>query len=223
MKASDAKEAAALLSPVLDALLTSATDRASAEAADLRRQVGALQASAETVISNATLPAPLLACFDAARGAGATLDTMAAVRAIAVGAVASVNAAETVRQLCIRFCLIAEARVLAGVTLTSREDVDRLRDRFNAAFDPAEEFAADAMDSVNYKALVALHAAVIHDLVTRARPLPRIVNYRLAETFPTLVIANRLYGDAGRADELRAENKIIHPAFPPRAGRALSA
>ena len=33
---------------------------------------------------------------------------------------------------------------------------------------------------------------------------------------------NRLYDDAGRADELREENQVAHPLFAPRIGVALS-
>jgi len=32
----------------------------------------------------------------------------------------------------------------------------------------------------------------------------------------------RLYSDAGRADELRAENDVVHPAFMRPTGYALS-
>jgi prophage DNA circulation protein len=40
---------------------------------------------------------------------------------------------------------------------------------------------------------------------------------------PSVALAHRLYADASRADELRNENKIVHPAFCLRDGRALSA
>jgi prophage DNA circulation protein len=60
-------------------------------------------------------------------------------------------------------------------------------------------------------------------LVETARPLPRMLNYRFYLTMPNVVMAHRLYADASRADELRNENKIVHPAFCPRQGRALSA
>jgi prophage DNA circulation protein len=36
------------------------------------------------------------------------------------------------------------------------------------------------------------------------------------------VLAYRLYADASRADEIRAENKVVHPAFCPPTGIALS-
>ena len=53
--------------------------------------------------------------------------------------------------------------------------------------------------------------------------LPRMVSYAVGAVMPALTPANCIYADAGRVDELVAENKIIHPAFCPREGRALSA
>jgi prophage tail gpP-like protein len=40
-----------------------------------------------------------------------------------------------------------------------------------------------------------------------------MLTYEFFSALPTLVCAYRLYADAGRADELRAENKIIHPSI----------
>jgi prophage DNA circulation protein len=41
-------------------------------------------------------------------------------------------------------------------------------------------------------------------------------------SIPTLIAAYRLYSDAGRADEIRMENKVVHPAFMRPIGKALS-
>jgi prophage DNA circulation protein len=49
-----------------------------------------------------------------------------------------------------------------------------------------------------------------------------MLNFAFARVMPTLVLAHRLYADPGRADQLLAENKIVHPAFAPAAGRGLS-
>jgi prophage DNA circulation protein len=46
--------------------------------------------------------------------------------------------------------------------------------------------------------------------------------WQFSQVMSTLILAQRLYYDASRADELRAENRIVHPAFSPRIGRALS-
>jgi prophage DNA circulation protein len=50
-----------------------------------------------------------------------------------------------------------------------------------------------------------------------------MLQWRFSKVMSTLMLAQRLYYDASRADELRNENHIIHPAFSKLAGRALSA
>ena len=122
----------------------------------------------------------------------------------------------------VRFALGREARILAATTFTSSQDVFAAVAQINGAFEAAEEFAADNRDPAAYQALIALHAAVVRDLTTRGASLPALVTYRVARVLTSHALANRLYGDASRCDELRAENKIIHPAFMPPTGTALS-
>ena len=92
----------------------------------------------------------------------------------------------------------------------------------NDAFDDAEEVAADEMALVVYRTTISLHAAVTFHLYATAQPLPQMLAFQFAAIRPTLIQSYRLYADASRADELRQENKVVHPAFAPRAGRALS-
>ena len=66
-------------------------------------------------------------------------------------------------------------------------------------------------------------SAITRDLKDRARYMPRIIAYDVRTSMPSLALANRLYGDGSRADELRAENDVPHPLFMPPGGRALSA
>ena len=73
-----------------------------------------------------------------------------------------------------------------------------------------------------YRALISLHASVTYHLYETARPLPQMLNFEFTQTRPTLVQSYRLYATASRADELRRENKVVHPAFSPRVGRALA-
>jgi prophage DNA circulation protein len=127
-----------------------------------------------------------------------------------------------IKQACVAFSLQQMSVVLAGMTFTSRQDVDFVRGEVNVAFDEAEEVAADEMALTVYRALISLHAAVTFHLYQTARPLPQMLDFRFAAIRPTLIQSYRLYADAGRADELREENKVVHPAFAPRTGRALS-
>jgi prophage DNA circulation protein len=74
--------------------------------------------------------------------------------------------------------------------------------------------AADGSDDVT-DALIGLHAAVVRDLNTRAAKLPRTRSFTPSATVPALVLAQRLYGDATRADDIAARNFVRHPGFVP--------
>jgi prophage DNA circulation protein len=115
-----------------------------------------------------------------------------------------------------------EAQLIAAMAFVSRQDVDDMLIGIVIPFNDAEEIAADEMDQETYQALIGLNAALVNHLITTARPLPRMVNYQFADVMPSLVVAYRLYADASRADEIVAENKIVHPLFCPTTGRGLS-
>jgi hypothetical protein len=130
--------------------------------------------------------------------------------------------ATSIKSGCISFCLQQISIVLAGTVFVSREDVDRVRVKLHPGFDAAEEVAADEMALVVYRTTVSLHAAVTFHLYETARPLPQMLKFQFVETRPTLIQSYRLYATAARADQLRNENKVVHPAFAPRTGLALA-
>jgi hypothetical protein len=94
---------------------------------------------------------------------------------------------------------------------------------YDAAFDAAEVAAADASDTDVYRALVTLHSATVSDLSTRSIPLPNLVTYSFGRSYTALGLAQRLYTDPTRAEQLVGEGKVVHPYFMPPTGRALSA
>ena len=215
--------AVAALKAVLDALLASGGDAAGEAGADLRRLCGALSADAVDQVQAGTFGTPLRACFAAATAAGATFAGMDRVRAVAQEVAAPDLPVQRVAQTAARFGLVETARILAATTFTSRQDIDAALARVNLAFAPAEDFAAGRFDNAVWRALTSLHAAVVRDLTARARPLPRMVPYSFRTRMPLLTLSNRLYGDAGRAPELLAENRdTVHPLFMPADGRALA-
>ena len=166
---------------------------------------------------------PMIECFDLTLTSGATFEAIEQVRkAITMEAPTTIGGT-TMMGVCIGLCFSAQGTIISNMEFVSRQDVDRIKNVIQAPFQEAEEAAADSMDQSTYMALVQLHAAITNFLVETARPLPRMLNYRFADNYPSLVLAYKLYDDASRADELRAENKIVHPAFCPRLGLALSA
>lgn len=217
------KEAADNLRAVLAVLVACGASAGGGQSATLRQLCGALSANAETAISSANLGAPLLACFNAAFSAGANLVSIGQVRKTIEGITPAFSLGVYVNAGCLQMALAIEAKCYAATALVSRQDVDNYLRRSADAFDPAEEYAADEQDQSVYQALIALHAAVSRDLNTRGRPLPQIVTFAYPEPKPALWIANRLYGDGSRADELIAENQPVHPLFVFSPGRALSA
>lgn len=216
--------AVAALKAVLDALMASGVDATSQDGATLRQLCGALSSDAVDQVQGGTFGTPLRACFAASTAAGATFAGMDQVRQVAQGVTTADLPVQRVAQTAARFALVEIANILAGTTFTSRQDIDAALVRVNAAFAPAEDFAAAQFNNTVWRALLALHGAVVRDLSARSRPLPRIVPYSFGTRMPLLTLANRLYGDASRADELLAENRdTVHPLFMPASGRALSA
>ena len=218
----EVNEAARIASLAADMLLGTSNEQKGRSGSDLRRACGDMKAHANTYIVNNVIGPKLSNCFMQARVTGATLSEFNRIRETIDAEAVTSLVAVLIKQACICFSLQQMSVVIAGMAFTSREDVDFVRAETNDAFNDAEEVAADEMALVVYRALVSLHAAVTFHLYETARPLPQMLNFQFAATRPTLIQSYRLYADAGRADELRAENKVVHPAFAPRQGRALA-
>jgi len=214
-------EAAPIVEATLTALLTWITTRGR-EGVDLRTAVNNVRVNTLELLRNDTIGPPLATCFQLAQTTGASLADIESVRLVAVAGAPTLPGSILIRDALIQFCLVTQARILAATNFVSRQDVQKARDMLNASFATMEEDLADRMDAMTYRAIVELHAAISFYLVETARPLPRMMNYRFNMPLSTLVMAQKLYADAGRADELREENRVVHPLFCPRYGRALS-
>jgi hypothetical protein len=221
MKRYDAKESTGIVSRMMVNLAATIPQQGRA-GSDARSAINDVRVNAFFMLMGDTIGPPLAAAFDSATEAGCTLLSMESVRQQIALENPRTQGGLLVRDTGINFCLAQEGKMIEAMTFVSRQDVDQLRKAMVQPFADAEEIAADAMDSMTYQALVRLHAAINNHLVKTALPLPRMVNYVFFEPLPSLVLAHRLYNDAGRADEIRNENKIVHPAFCPPNGQALS-
>jgi hypothetical protein len=217
----DAQEATPILQRALRNIL-GAVPTNGLSGSDLRTACGLLHADAEQLLYFDQAGPPLSDCFELARKNGATQSQMEWVRQqteleapVTVGATMVANSI-------MWLCLVTEGRIIADMAFASRQDVDALKLVVNGVFADAEEVAADDMDQMSYRGLVELHANIIAFLVQTARPLPAMLAFSFAASMPTLAMSNRLYYDAGRADELREENKVVHPLFMLPTGQALS-
>jgi prophage DNA circulation protein len=218
----DALEAAPIVIATLRALLAWAPTQGRS-GAGLRTAVNDVIANVFPLLHTDTIGPPLATCFDLAVETGANLSNIEKVRTIASSTgTATLAGAITIRDSLVQFCLVTQARIIADMNLTSRIEVEKIKSMFNDSFNKIEEDIANRMDAMTYRAIIELRAAISFYLVETARPLPRMLRYRFNLPMSTLVMSQRLYYDASRADELRNENKVVHPGFSPMSGLAMS-
>ena len=222
MTPDDVNEAVGVLQAALTALQAAVPGQSGRAGAEFRYACGDLLAQAATLIPAAAIGTPLQSCFDQAVAAGVTLNGLVAVRNAVTGLSLTGQPALYAAGGCYCLALGAEAKIIAATTFTSSNDVLATLPVVVAAFGAAQDWALDNHLSAQYQALLSLGAAVARDLQARAAPLPRLTTYSFPRGTSSIVLAYRLYGDANRADELRNENQVNHPAFMPPSGTALS-
>jgi prophage DNA circulation protein len=199
--------------------------------AELRRQTNDVAAYADRMIEDITYANKLSNCFNLTRLTGATYNTLDAVRQNILSQSPKGELGIAVQELALHFCLIQQARINAGTNFFSRDDVDSMLQRVDAAWSSVIIYLANYGDSASYLTAIALFAATTYDLTTRSRPLPAMATYSSTGSIPTLSLANMLYPDSTKptstksvsdhSDELVLENHVVHPAFPPNRGRCL--
>jgi hypothetical protein len=224
MTRSEMTEAVGVIDIILIALLATLEGKINRSFMEARRQIGVVHANAEDLLADGTIGNPLIQCFELCRDAGATRVAMDGVRRSLISYRLRFLPGVSLALTGIIFSLIEQARILIEMTFTSREDIDAMIITMNNAFEPSEEYAATYTDNPSvYQTLISLHSSVTAHLTERARPLPRLIRYDFPSRMPSLKLAMRIYGDARRADQLRRENKTVHPAFCQSSGRCLSA
>jgi hypothetical protein len=216
-------EAGLILSRALDSLLASVPGRSVGRPAwDFRRAVGIVRTGGEAMIADGTLGTYAALAWELARTAGAGFESLDVVRTEIVAETPFSVPGQAVAHLLTQLTLQQMALLASLTTFESRDDAAKALARITAAFEPAESDAADEADAMAYRSLVAMRAAIVRDLAERGRQLPRLIRYSFNTATPALWLANRLYADGARSDQLRAENKWVHPLFARTEGVYLS-
>ncbi|ACC71053.1 DNA circularization N-terminal domain-containing protein [Paraburkholderia phymatum] len=105
---------------------------------------------------------------------------------------------------------------------SSADDASSMRDSVTALIDNEIQIAADQGEDDVYTSLRALRQSVVADLDSRGSGLSAIATFTFSTTLPSLALANRMYRDSTRAEELVTQADPIHPAFMPTQFNALS-
>lgn len=191
--------------------------------AELRRAIGDLVSRINIYIADGTFADRLLNCFKLATSAGINLDWMDRVIDQLTKETPSTLTSTSVVQNSLVFAIAQEGRIIRATEFVSRDDVDVTMRRMKKWFDLIKDMIADTMSGPGYEAFITLCAAITRYLTDTARPLPRMLRYELPTGMPALALSNYIYGEGSRDLELMAENKVVHPLFPPRRIRALNA
>ncbi|MBS7461381.1 DNA circularization protein [Pseudomonas syringae] len=126
--------------------------------------------------------------------------------------VASMPVATTVTPLTVVPSLDQQVtQALQRVDVPVADDVIELRDTLSSAIWEASLKA----DPEHYLALNTLRQALIRHLNAVAASGVRLVDMKVSESLPALVLAYRRFGDASRAPEMVQRNRLAHPGFVP--------
>ncbi len=109
----------------------------------------------------------------------------------------------------------AAVSVVASMDFTSYDDAIGIRDPLADQLDDLAVSIADSGNSALANAVDTLRVAMIIDVTARGGSLARLYQWTPPAPMPALVIAQRLYQDATRADEICDRNDIANPLFVP--------
>ena len=182
--------------------------------------VSALALSASTASSHPAAIQAVTSAFLAGspnpRDAISSFQTMAESLSGGSGITAASN------DLARRAAVVAMARAGALYEPTSHNDSVAIRSIIADQLAAEILIAADQGEDSTFQSLRELRAKSIQDLTERGGTLADLVTVTTPNSVPSLVLAQRLYGDISRNDELISVASPIHPLFMPKTFKALS-
>lgn len=215
------REVMAILDRMLAAVQAGIPSRGTS-GVELRRVVGNFQAHEVELIESFTLGTELFSCFEQARIAGATLDTMDRVRTTMLAEQPVFNFGKSAKLVGMVFSFVEQCTMISKIEFVSRSDVETMITRMNLVIEVLKLEVAELLDGMDYQQLTMLAASLVQHLASTERKLPQIVNVTMPRVRSSLSISNYFYADGHRSDEVINENKVINPVFCPRGIRVLS-
>jgi prophage DNA circulation protein len=200
-----ADQAYAAQASVVAAVAASSTAAAAGDPTAIIAAVSAVPGTVAAAVSN---PADQIRLLLPLTAATAMMNTAADAIGQAQTTVAAVLSA-----LFRRSALAALAQAEAAYTPTSYDDAMATLASIVAALDAEITYAGDGGEDDMVTALIALRASVQADLNARGASLAPLRVISLPAPMPALALAQQLYQDGSRSDELIREADTWHPAF----------
>ncbi|WP_340620308.1 DNA circularization protein [Xenorhabdus siamensis] len=115
----------------------------------------------------------------------------------------------------------AMAQIASEFTPANNQEAHDLQNRVCHALDTALVMAGDlSMDDI-YQSLMSLRDEFMTSSALKGAEAGRLAQFSLPAVLPALTVANRIYQDAGRSNELIQATNPRHPAFMPTRFKAL--
>lgn len=114
-----------------------------------------------------------------------------------------------------RAAVVALARASSAYQPVSADDAAKVRATVCDALDREIAVAGDQGEDQTFNALRKLRATVAFDLNSRGAGLPDTAAVQLLAPIPAPALAQKLYRDVSRSDELVSVSDCVHPAFMP--------
>jgi len=121
-----------------------------------------------------------------------------------------------------RAAIGALVRAVGQYAPSSYDDAANVRTQVTGYLDGEILTAGDAGDDASYGALRTLRQMAVALLIQAGAGLPRLQEFTYNAPLPALMLAQRIYADASRADQLIDQAKPVHPAFMPQQFQALA-
>lgn len=121
-----------------------------------------------------------------------------------------------------RAAVVEMAKASSEYSPTSYDDAQALIVTLCGYLDAEILAAGDQGEDSLYMSLRTLRSAVVEDLTERGADLSTVVTVSTRSPIPALVLAQKLYKDPARADELVTRGNPISPLFMPTKFKALA-
>ena len=213
---SQTQEAANLLDTLLNYILMSLPPGQTPQRDYCRRLVTTLRSDPAAAIRGDTLGTDLQNIYAAADAADCTYAGIEAARGYLMSQTGSTSAwVQAVLNSALVMTLGEECTLVTRMTFPSQGEVQTMILHMRDAFEQATELGIDELDVTVYRTINAMGGAIMNYLARVELQLPRYMAYRAAAPWPSLYLAQRIYADPTRADQIEAENGVVHPAFCP--------
>ena len=217
------EEASRVVEQLMNYVLMSIPPGITAETNNVRRLASTLRDHAEAAIRDNTLGTQLAQVVNAAIAADATYGGIERARQYLMAQNASASLmTQIVFRSALPMILGLEVTIIQRHRFTNQEQTQNMIAHVRQMFEDAKAIGVDEVDAGVYQAMNAMGGKIMNYLSRVELQLPRYILWSSKAPMPSLWLANRIYADATKSDEIEAENRIVNPAFVPRQIRVLS-